>query len=103
MPAANLLWRDRHVRGSQRKNIRIEIEVESIHWFCGLEFDYANEESFYCRPLRAAGNQPEAVLEAAAEVRAAYLPPMSGLAANETRLDRGQSTCAWVRDEPPRC
>lgn len=89
VPAANLLWRNRHVRGSQRKNIRIEIEVESIHWSCGLEFDYANEESFYCRPLRAAGNQPGAVPEAAAEVRAAYLPPMSGLAANETRLDGG--------------
>ena len=89
VPAANLLWRNRHVRGSQRKNIRIEIEVESIHWSCGLEFDYANEESFYCRPLRAAGNQPGAVPEAAAEVRAAYLPAMSGLAANETRLDGG--------------
>ena len=89
VPAANLLWRNRHVRGSQRKNIRIEIEVESIHWSCGLEFDYANEESFYCRPLRAAGNQPGAVPEAAAEVRVAYLPPMSGLAANETRLDGG--------------
>ena len=89
VPAANLLWRNRHVRGSQRKNIRIEIEVESIHWSCGLEFDYANEESFYCRPLRAAGNQPGTVPEAAAEVRAAYLPAMSGLAANETRLDGG--------------
>ena len=37
-------------------NIRIEIVVEGIAndrpWSCGLEFDYANEESFYCRPLR---------------------------------------------------
>jgi hypothetical protein len=24
----------------------------SGHWKCGLEFDHANEESFYCRPLR---------------------------------------------------
>ena len=36
VPAANLLWRNRHVRGSQRKNIRIEIEVESIHSMSGL-------------------------------------------------------------------
>ena len=93
VPAAHLLWRDRHVRSGVRKdgktrtaNVRIEIEVEGIDWRCGLEFDYANEESFYCRPLRGADERRMAVPEAAA---AAYLPPMSGLAANETRLDAG--------------
>ena len=96
VPAAHLLWRDRHIRRGSRKdgktrteNVRIEIEVEGIDWRCGLEFDYANEESFYCRPLRGADAQRMAVPEAAAAVRVAYLPPMSGLAANETRLDAG--------------
>src|SRR3990170_3958194 len=64
---ANLLWRDLHVRDVQRvmvngkakpetRNIRIDIIVEGVTageaWTCGLEFDYANEESLYCRPLR---------------------------------------------------
>lgn len=96
VPAANLLWRDLHVRSGSRKdgktrtvNVHIEIEVDSVEWSCGLEFDYANEESFYCRPLRLAEDQRMAVPEAAENVRIAYLPPMSGLAANETRLDRG--------------
>ena len=61
-------------------------------WTCGLEFDYANEESFYCRPLRlASGKNPARmpVPEEAGTVQIAFLPPMSGLAATETRLDQG--------------
>src|ERR1700730_1087241 len=63
VPAANLLWRDLHVRTIQRdngkqdtRNIRIDIVVSGVTdgsvWDCGFEFDYANQESFYCRPLR---------------------------------------------------
>lgn len=103
VPDANLLWRDLHVRGVQRvdgkqatKNIRIDIIVEGVtedkEWRCGLEFDYANEESFYCRPLRLSEEKnPERmpVPEQAAKVQVAFLPPMSGLSANETRLDPG--------------
>ncbi len=103
IPDANLLWRDLHVRdvrrvdGRQRtSNVRIDLVVEGVTrgraWTCGLEFDYANEESFYCRPLRrseggTAGRMP--VPEEAGQVRIAFLPPMSGLAATETRLDQG--------------
>ncbi len=103
IPDANLLWRDLHVRdvrrveGRQRtSNIRIDLVVEGVtrdrRWTCGLEFDYANEESFYCRPLRRsedgmAGRLP--VPEDAGDTRIAFLPPMSGLAATETRLDQG--------------
>ncbi|MCS7314243.1 MAG: AAA family ATPase [Bryobacteraceae bacterium] len=99
VPSANLLWRDLHVREMQRaagklktQNIRIEIEVEGVTglspWKCGLEFDYANEESIYCRPLRSAeGRMP--VPREAGEVKVAYLPPMSGLASQEVRLDVG--------------
>ena len=103
IPDANLLWRDLHVRDVQRvdgrqrtSNIRIDLVVEGVSrgrgWTCGLEFDYANEESFYCRPLRlsedgTAGRMP--VPDDAGDTRIAFLPPMSGLAATETRLDQG--------------
>ena len=104
IPSANHLWRDLHVRNIQRvqgqtnstQNIRIEIVVEGISkgskWECGLEFDYANEESVYCRPLRLNQGTPPArmsIPELAGEVNIAFLPPMSGLASNEVRLDSG--------------
>ncbi len=107
VPNANLLWQDLHVRDLQKvekagklslvtRNICVEIVVEGIGegklWKCGMEFDYANEESFYCRPLRkseANDSERMVVPEEAAAVRVAFLPPMSGLAANETRLDPG--------------
>lgn len=103
VPYANLLWRDLHVRDVHQnggkpitKNIRIEIIVEGVtedqSWSCGLEFDYANEESFYCRPLRVSEDKnPERmpVPSAAGSTHIAFLPPMSGLAAVERRLDQG--------------
>jgi len=103
IPNANLLWKNLHVRDVQvvegvqkTKNIRIDIIIEGITdgkaWNCGLEFDYANEESFYCRPLRISEDkvpQRMPVPEAATSLRVAFLPPMSGLAANETRIDPG--------------
>ncbi len=103
VPVANLLWRDLHTRnvrmedGRQRtENVRVDVVVEGRDgedaWSCGLEFDYANAESFYCRPLRlGAGRTPQrmSVPEQASSVRLAYLPSMSGLAANEARIDPG--------------
>jgi hypothetical protein len=97
VPDANLLWRDLHVRDIKRidgrqstQNIRIEITVDGITdgtlWSCGLEFDYANEESFYCRPLRLTDDKPPrrmSVPPQAAATRMAFLPPMSGLADRE--------------------
>ncbi len=103
VPAANLLWHDLRTRnalrdeGKQRtENVRVEIIVDGVgrggEWRCGLEFDYANEESLYCRPLRVDGSDGTdriPVPTEAAEVDIAFLPPMSGLAASEVRLDRG--------------
>lgn len=100
VPSSNLLWRNLHVRESgakkTTKNVRIDIIVKGIdngkEWECGLEFDYANEESFYCRPLRLDdSSQPERmdVPPSAAETKVAYLQPMSGLSGSETRLDTG--------------
>ena len=102
-PDANLLWRNLRVRdvrtveGRQRtSNIRIDLVVEGVtsdqHWECGLEFDYANEESFYCRPLRLSKDGTAVrmpVPDEAGRTRIAFLPPLSGLAATETRLDHG--------------
>jgi len=110
VPEANLLWRDMHVREGRPKvggkpqtaNVRIVIEVEGIindlFWRCGLEFDYSNEESFYCRPLRLPEHENDPVTKAkfstippgAAEVKVAYLPPMSGLAAEEPKWEPGR-------------
>ena len=102
-PQANLLWRDLQTRFTSRnrdekqetKNIRIELIVGGVDsqgaWECGLEFDYANPESFYCRPLRRSDAPQERmpVPKQAIGVNVAFLPPMSGLAAVETRLDPG--------------
>ena len=103
VPYANQLWHGlrtrnpRKVNGRQRTdNIRIEIVVDGIAageaWSCGLEFDYANPESLYCRPLRRDGDGMSArmaVPDAARAVRMALLLPMSGLAATEMRLQQG--------------
>lgn len=97
VPAANLLWRDLRTQskkssgGSQK--VYIEVIMEGVSngeiWQCGLEFYYANEESFYCRSLRRSGNGRMNVPDAATGMQIAYLPPMSGLSAAETRLDEG--------------
>jgi predicted ATPase len=105
VPDSNHLWKDLHVRAIQRengkqdtRNIRIEILVSGVTdgetWECGFEFDYANQESFYCRPLRLTedGQQgrmrvPRLLMET--PIIVAFLPPMSGLAATEDRLQDG--------------
>ena len=103
VPETNLLWRNLHVRRVNRKegkqkteNIRLEIIVEGVFegrkWITGLEFDYANAESMYCRPLGWASGGAvdlDPIGQAAQSVRIAYLPPMSGLIANELRIDSG--------------
>ncbi|MSR60182.1 MAG: AAA family ATPase [Planctomycetaceae bacterium] len=116
VPDANLLWKGLHVRDTkvvkgddgepvlnkdgnkktETKNVRIDIIVDAVtggrQWTCGLEFDFGNKESFYCRPLRnsaAIGSDRMSVPDGAASLSIAFLPPMSGLAANEIRLDRG--------------
>lgn len=120
VPSANLLWRDLHVRDvtakngktTRTQNIRIDVIVEGIHagkaWLCGLEFDYTNDESFACRPLRESGFEnakiadakftviPEAMLLKREDeltvpaVRVAYLPPMSGLTDREFLKQPGE-------------
>jgi hypothetical protein len=76
-PHAKLPWKDVHV-----KDVRIEIVIAGVTadhpWTYGLEFEYANEESLYCRPLQNTTAPPEALA-----TRVAFLTPMSGLADRE--------------------
>lgn len=106
VPRANLLWRNLRTRFGTKKNgkqgtqnVRIEIVVDGItddgiSWTCGLEFDYANPEAFYCRPLRISANAKSVdrmgIPDQALQTKVAYLPPMSGLAADEPRLEIGR-------------
>lgn len=104
IPHAILLWKDRHVKNVHKESgktvrtddVYLDITVEGVTegtvWKCGLEFYYANEESFYCRPIRLSETENPgrmAIPDAIEKVNLAYLPPMSGLVANETRLDPG--------------
>jgi hypothetical protein len=104
-----LLWRDLNVRHGERvgtkiltQNIRIDVIVNGItddkEWSCGFEFDYSNEESFVCRPIRQPGSESVPVRSAkftlvppeCDQVRIAFLPPMSGLAATEPKWEPGR-------------
>lgn len=103
VPSAKLLWRDLHVRESKKQNgesgtsnVRIQIIVNGVTegqlWSCGLEFDYANEEAFHCRPLRVEnqGSGRMTVPKLAEDTKLAFLPPMSGLASVEPKLEPGR-------------
>lgn len=105
VPMAKLLWRDLHVRAVEQKegktsstqNILIEIIMDGVtlgkNWSCGFEFNYANEESFYCKPLRKNEGDNSSrmpIPDEAKNVRISYLPPMSGLAAIEPKLETGR-------------
>lgn len=102
-PTAALSWHQRRLREGRSEsgtgitqNIRIDIIVNGVsngcEWECGLEFDYANEDQIYCRPLRLDDSRrPERmpVPEEAVSARIAYLPPMSGLVDPEPLYSRG--------------
>ncbi len=96
VPRTRLLWRNLQVRNP--KNVRIDIIVEGVtngkNWKCGLEFDYANQESFYCRPLRISEKNGKVtsrmvIPDEVGDFSFAFLPPISGLASNEIRLEQG--------------
>lgn len=101
VPRSALLWKDLHLRqaakgtGKATKNVLIEICVEGVSdgvvWSCPLEFDYSTDETIHCRPARSNSEVAleKLVPQQARAVRVAYLPPMSGLAANERRIDEG--------------
>ncbi|MDR3182237.1 MAG: AAA family ATPase [Planctomycetaceae bacterium] len=107
VPVANtrFLWQNQSVRiGTTNKetkqkteNVHITITVEGRFdnqpWSCGLEFDYANADSFYCRPTKDESNilrkATEEQIRQLRELRVGFLPPMSGLASPEIKLELG--------------
>jgi len=103
IPGARLLWRDLRIRNVARTdgrqkttNITFTIAVEGVYqgipWRFALEFDYANEESIYCRAVDwpESGEARTALLDAALARHVVFLPPMSGLAAQEFRKESGE-------------
>ena len=111
IPDTSHLWRDLHLRDSTQtsdgkkrtQNVRIDVLVEGLDdadqpWRCGFEFDYSNEETFVCRPLREEGYEYHAIKDtkftgipkAAETVQIAFLPPMSGIASEEPKLEPGR-------------
>ena len=107
IPVANsrFLWKKQKVRRgktdeskkSNTENVRIEISVEIAHReehvVCEFEFDFANSESIYCRPIQRETNTflsaSQSILEMLRHLRIAFLPPMSGLASFERKLEQG--------------
>ncbi|MFH0775059.1 MAG: AAA family ATPase [bacterium] len=105
VPVANLLWYGLDTRRSVKlgmQNIRIDISVSGVtkgkEWNCGLEFDFTNDESFVCRPLRLPEFKDVPVTKAefseipveASNIRFAFLPPMSGLTDREFVKEPGE-------------
>ena len=102
-PESRLFWHRLQTHNASRDNGKTTTRPVYMHvlvhgytnghcWECGLEFYYANKESIYCRPLGAArAPTPASVFipEEAVAVNVVFLPPMSGLATMETRLDPG--------------
>ena len=96
VPDARLLWRNLRVRDPRYVQINIIIEGVTAGkvWTCGLEFDYANQETFHCRPLRISEEDGKVsarmpIPDEAGDLSIALLPPMSGLISNELRLEPG--------------
>jgi len=101
VPTTALLWRDQHLRqapdggAKATQNVLLQVTVDGVSdgvaWTCPLEFDYSNDEIIHCRPARLEtnGDKRATIPPEAQGVRMAYLPPMSGLEANERRIDEG--------------
>lgn len=95
----NLLWQERKVSGpagpgpSRLIEIIAEGETDGTKWECGLEFQYANPEAIYVRPLNASEMEVDAIQDFppkyAMELDVAMIPSMSGIASNEPRHERG--------------
>jgi energy-coupling factor transporter ATP-binding protein EcfA2 len=102
VPQAKALWRDLRVTIAHRENsahttqhvyldIVVDGETGGAPWSCGFEFQHANSESIYCRPLRLNGaDERMSVPREANHALVALLPPMSGLSSEEPELQRGR-------------
>lgn len=98
VPHTRMLWlnfvtqRRSHAGNSK---VRVGVAVEGITadraWSCSLEFDYGNSEVLYCRPVTLMGSADRRtpVPSDASLAGMVYIPPLSGVIANEVRLPEG--------------
>ena len=96
----NLLWEQRRVtlgagRTSRPRLIEVELEGEEVSgcWKCGMEFQYANPELLYIRPL-GARDMDSGALHAfppaeAVGLDVVHVPALAGIAREEPRHERG--------------
>ena len=96
----NLLWEDRRVaprRADPDDRGFIEISVEGrsaeTDWRCGLEFQYANPEMVYVRPMGAkslgTADLKTFPPKEARNFDVLYVPALSGIEREEPRRERG--------------
>ena len=95
----NLLWKDRVVSGgegpgaSRLLEIVVEGQSPDENWKCGLEFQYANREMVYVRPLGAKHMEAEEINafppQAAKELRVVHVPALFGIQRDEPKHERG--------------
>lgn len=94
----NLLWQQRRIReGNPHKTRNIEIVVEAEldgeNWECGLEFQYANTELIYVRPLGSKQFKPEELRNfpplGAENLNVIHVPTFSNIEREEPRRDQG--------------
>ncbi|MGC8928285.1 MAG: ATP-dependent nuclease [Myxococcota bacterium] len=97
VPSLRELWKDLQVRSTIKnkgkqatKNITIQISLEGNtdgkNWSFGLEFDFANAEVCYVRPTDVPDDE---TIKIVLKERVVFLPPMSGLSAEEYKLEPG--------------
>lgn len=76
-------------------NVRTPIQIclsgicDKDPWSCSVEFLYANEASFYCRPSSQDDAECLIARPHLMDIHFAYLPAISGLSTAEYKLDEG--------------
>lgn len=97
IPSTKLLWRNLQVQKKKDKSngqdkIFIKIFCEGRNklntWKVGFDFYYANDESIYARLNDETNLDIEELIEIA-KIKIGFLPPMSGLATEEDKLESG--------------
>jgi hypothetical protein len=90
----NLMWSGRTVSGERGSaSRRIEITLCGIEgedtWEYGLEFEYANPEMMYVRPLGAKERGVSPVPDGARALQIVHIPALAGIERDEKRHDPG--------------
>lgn len=90
VPSAKSLWNDLRTVNGDDRIIRVSVRgvTHNTEWECAFNFWFGNDESLTVLPGQAKDGA-FFVPEEANSIDIAFLPPMSGLIAQEDRLERG--------------